>query len=148
MKRISIILVILHAALLVHAQQGLPIDKLFQGQVIPQERMMETKVRGKMVAKYQLSYFHSVRFFATPSEAHLIMTLVDMGDPHKESKQEKSVMSTNTTETRMIRLEPQGKQNRYLCAKMNKKNSKRVEMVVIYMEGALSSLEKMKEILK
>ena len=36
MKRIGIILVILHAALLVHAQQGLPIDKLFQGQVIPQ----------------------------------------------------------------------------------------------------------------
>lgn len=148
MKRIGIILVVLHVALLVHAQQGLPVDKLFQGQVIPQERMMETKVRGKMIAKYQLSFFHSLRFHASPKEVHLIMTLVDMSAPTKENKHEKSVMSTNTTETLMIRLEPQGKLNRYLCAKVNQKNSKRAEMVVIYMEGTLSSLEEMKEILK
>ena len=148
MKRLGIILVILHVALFAQAQQGLPIDKLFQGLVIPQERMMETKVRGKMIAKYQLSYFHSLRFNATPREMKLIMTLVDMGNPHKENLLERSVMSTNTTETRMVRLDPQGKQNRYLCAKANKKGSKGYEMVVIYMEGTLSSLEKMKEILK
>lgn len=148
MKRIGIILVILHVALFAQAQQGLPIDKLFQGLVIPQERMMETKVRGKMIAKYQLSYFHSLRFNATPREMKLIMTLVDMGNPNKENLLERSVMSTNTTETRMVRLDPQGKQNRYLCAKANKKGSKGYEMVVIYMEGTLSSLEKMKEFLK
>jgi hypothetical protein len=148
MKRISIILIMLHVVLLLHAQQGLPINKLFQGQVIPQERMMETKVRGKMIAKYQLSYFHSVRFNATPNETHLIMTLVDMGDPAKGDMQERSTMSTNTTETLMVRLDSQGKLNRYLCAKVNKKNQKKNEMVVIYMEGTLSSLEKMKEILK
>ena len=146
MKRISIILIMLHAVLLLHAQQGLPINKLFQGQVIPQERMMETKVRGKMIAKYQLSYFHSVRFNATPNETHLIMTLVRT---HRTPlMQERSTMSTNTTETLMVRLDPQGKLNRYLCAKVNKKNQKKNEMVVIYMEGTLSSLEKMKEILK
>ena len=148
MKRLGIILVILHVALFAQAQQGLPIDKLFQGLVIPQERMMETKVRGKMIAKYQLSYFHSLRFNATPREMKLIMTLVDMGNPNKENLQERSMMSTNTSETRMVRLDPQGKQNRYLCAKANKKGSKGYEMVVIYMEGTLSSLEKMKEILK
>ena len=148
MKRLGIILVILHVALFVQAQQGLPIDKLFLGLVIPQERMMETKVRGKMIAKYQLSYFHSLRFNATPREMKLIMTLVDMGNPNKENLQERSMMSTNTSETRMVRLDPQGKQNRYLCAKANKKGSKGYEMVVIYMEGTLSSLEKMKEFLK
>ena len=148
MKRLGIILVILHVALFAQAQQGLPIDKLFQGLVIPQERMMETKVRGKMIAKYQLSYFHSLRFNATPREMKLIMTLVDMGNPQKENLQERSMMSTNTSETRMVRLDPQGKQNRYLCAKENKKGSKGYEMVVIYMEGTLSSLEKMKEFLK
>lgn len=148
MKRLGIILVILHVALFAQAQQGLPIDKLFQGLVIPQERMMETKVRGKMIAKYQLSYFHSLRFNATPREMKLIMTLVDMGNPQKENLQERSMMSTNTSETRMVRLDPQGKQNRYLCAKANKKGSKEYEMVVIYMEGTLSSLEKMKEFLK
>ena len=148
MKRLGIILVILHVALFAQAQQGLPIDKLFQGLVIPQERMMETKVRGKMIAKYQLSYFHSLRFNATPREMKLIMTLVDMGNPPKENLQERSMMSTNTSETRMVRLDPQGKQNRYLCAKANKKGSKGYEMVVIYMEGTLSSLEKMKEFLK
>ena len=148
MKRLGIILVILHVALFAQAQQGLPIDKLFQGLVIPQERMMETKVRGKMISKYQLSYFHSLRFNATPREMKLIMTLVDMGNPNKENLLERSMMSTNTSETRMVRLDPQGKQNRYLCAKANKKGSKGYEMVVIYMEGTLSSLEKMKEILK
>ena len=148
MKRLGIILVILHVALFVQAQQGLPIDKLFQGQIIPQERMMETKVRGKMIAKYQLSYFHSLRFNTTPSEMQLIMALVDRGNPSKGDLQERSMMSTNNTETHMVRLDPQGKQNRYLCAKANKKGSKRYEMVVIYMEGTLSSLDKMKEFLK
>ena len=148
MRRICIILMMLHAVLLLHAQQGLPIDKLFQGQIIPQERMMETKVRGKMIAKYQLSYFHSLRFNASPTETRAIMALVDLGNPAMGSMQEKSTMSTNTTESLMVRLDPQGKLNRYLCAKVNKKNSKKSEMVVIYMEGTLSSLEKMKEILK
>ena len=148
MKRICIILMMLHAVLLLHAQQGLPIDKLFQGQIIPQERMMETKVRGKMIAKYQLSYLHSLRFNASPTETRAIMALVDLGNPAMGSMQEKSTMSTNTTESLMVRLDPQGKLNRYLCAKVNKKNSKKSEMVVIYMEGTLSSLEKMKEILK
>lgn len=148
MKRLGIILVILHVALFVQAQQGLPIDKLFQGQIIPQERMMETKVRGKMIAKYQLSYFHSLRFDTTPTEMKLIMAIVDMGNPPKSDLQEISTMSNNTTETHMVRLDPQGNQNRYLCAKASKKGTKKYEMVVIYMEGTLSSLEKMKEILK
>ena len=100
------------------------------------------------IQHYQLSYFHSLRFNATPREMKLIMTLVDMGNPPKENLQERSMMSTNTSETRMVRLDPQGKQNRYLCAKANKKGSKGYEMVVIYMEGTLSSLEKMKEFLK
>ena len=46
------------------AQSGLNVAPLFEGKIIPQQRMVETRVRGKMLSKYQLNYFRSVRFKA------------------------------------------------------------------------------------
>ena len=54
MKRIAILLIMVTSVLVVHAQQGLHINELFKGAIIPQDEMMETRVRGKMIAKYQL----------------------------------------------------------------------------------------------
>lgn len=147
MKRIGIILVLLLTVLLLHAQQGLHVNELFEGRIVPQERMMVTKVRGKMIAKYQLSFFHSLRFYAAPDQVSHIMTLIEK-DRTGAGVQDYSIAQAGHTESHMIRLAPKGKMNRYLCVKTERKTKKTNEVVVIYMEGTLSSLEKLKEILK
>ena len=46
------------------AQSGLNVSPLFEGKIIPTQRMVETRVKGKMLSKYQLTFFRSVRFKA------------------------------------------------------------------------------------
>lgn len=63
MKRL--IVLILMAALLPHAaiaQTGLHSDAVFKGQVVPQNAMVEVKVRGRTLSRYRLTFYHSVRF--------------------------------------------------------------------------------------
>jgi len=69
MKRFLIMMTVLLAVTLAEAQTGLKINDLFEGRIIPQEQMIETRVRGKSLAKYQLSFYRSVRFIVGESEA-------------------------------------------------------------------------------
>ena len=68
MRKLLFILIALVAPLTALAQQGLHIDELFQGRIIPQERMVETRVRGRSIEKYQLSYYRSLRLNATDKD--------------------------------------------------------------------------------
>ncbi|MBQ2215655.1 MAG: hypothetical protein II416_05190, partial [Prevotella sp.] len=63
MKQLVIILMMMlcHSA---YAQKGLQISALFEGKIVPSSKMVETRIRGKAISKYKLSYFHSVRFDA------------------------------------------------------------------------------------
>ena len=142
MKRILILMLIVSASLTAYGQRGLHIDELFQGRIIPQERMVETKVRGKMLAKYELSYFRSLRFEATTAEIRRITELLgrDCGKNYQRVANKKSL-------TIMLQLEPRDGHNRYLCFKSGRAD-KGSQVTVIYMEGTLSSLDKMNEILK
>ena len=59
MKRLLLVLSLIISQLSfsgVAAQTGLKINDLFEGRIIPQEKMVETRVRGKTLAKYQLTY--------------------------------------------------------------------------------------------
>ena len=65
MKRVLLIIVAwLSIVVTAGAQSGLNIEPLFAGKIIPQQRMVETRVKGKMLSKYQLTFFRSVRFKA------------------------------------------------------------------------------------
>ena len=46
------------------AQSGMHISALFEGKIVPMRQMVETRIRGKAISRYKLSYFHSVRFKA------------------------------------------------------------------------------------
>ena len=48
-----------------HAQQGLSVNSLFQGKVVPRENMVEVRVKGRAISKYGLEFYRSVRFNAT-----------------------------------------------------------------------------------
>ena len=129
------------------AQKGLAIDKVFEGHIIPPEKMVETRVRGKDIAKYQLSFFRSVRFVATAAQTEEIAALMETDESLKCVKSGAQSYKEGTL-TIMVQLKPTSKGNRFVCMKTVKEKKDRYQVVIIYMEGALDSLEKLGKILK
>ena len=131
----------------VKAQSGLNISPLFEGKIVPQQRMVETRVKGKMVSKYQLTFFRSVRFQAdSKQEITRVRDLIELDNkknPGFAYAENYSSEKSHSKETLMLQLPKQGSQNRFLCYKR-----KGEEVVVIYMEGTLNSLETLRELIK
>ena len=131
----------------VKAQSGLNISPLFEGKIVPQQRMIETRVKGKMLSKYQLTFFRSVRFQAdSKQEITRVRDLIELDNrknPGFAYAENYSSEKSHSKETLMLQLPKQGSQNRFLCYKR-----KGEEVVVIYMEGTLNSLETLRELIK
>ena len=130
-----------------NAQSGLNIEPLFAGKIIPQQRMVETRVKGKMLSKYQLTLFRSVRFQANnKQEINRVRNLIELDtkeNPGFAYGENYSSKKSHSKETYMLQLPKQGSQNRFLCYKRNNE-----EITVIYMEGTLNSLETLRELIK
>jgi len=148
MKRVLLIIVAwLSIVVTAGAQSGLNIEPLFAGKIIPQQRMVETRVKGKMLTKYQLTYFRSVRFKANnKQEINRVHDLIELDikkNPGFAYGENYSSKKSHSKETFMLQLPKQGSQNRFLCYKRNKE-----EITVIYMEGTLNSLSTLRELIK
>ncbi|MBR1415031.1 MAG: hypothetical protein IJ570_04130 [Prevotella sp.] len=131
------------------AQTGLSINALFEGRIIPQERMVETRVRGKSLEKYQLTYYRSQRMNVTGEEAGQLRQLLGQ-DAERSIDMRTSRKNPHRwdTWTCKLQLQPNGGKNRYLCyqEQWNKKHDQ-CDVTVIYMEGSVGSLEKLEELL-
>ena len=131
----------------VKAQSGLNISPLFEGKIVPQQRMVETRVKGKMLSKYKLTFFRSVRFQAdSKQEITRVRELIELDlkkNPGFTYAENYSSEKSHSKETLMLQLPKQGSQNRFLCY-----TRKGEEVVVIYMEGTLNSLETLRELIK
>ena len=148
MKRVLMIFMACFWMLLsANAQSGLNIEPLFAGKIIPQQRMVETRVKGKMLSKYQLTFFRSVRFKANnKQEINRVRDLIELDtkeNPGFAYGENYSSKKSNSKETFMLQLPKQGNHNRFLCYKRNNE-----EITVIYMEGTLNSLETLRELIK
>ena len=147
---IALLFVIMANIIPMHAQQGLHVNALFKGEIIPKEQMMETSVRGKMIAKYQLSFFHSLRFYANSDEQKVIEQLVakdcEGKDSYEKATNNKIMKKISKVSTEMVKLDSQEGKNRYLCYKATTYKHKS-EIVIIYMEGSLTSITQLKTIL-
>ncbi len=148
MKRVLMIFMACFWMLLsANAQSGLNIEPLFAGKIIPQQRMVETRVKGKMLSKYQLTFFRSVRFKANnKQEINRVHDLIELDikkNPGFAYGENYSSKKSHSKETFMLQLPKQGSQNRFLCYKRNKE-----EITVIYMEGTLNSLSTLRELIK
>ena len=148
MKRILLIVVAwLSIVVTAGAQSGLNIEPLFAGKIIPQQRMVETRVKGKMLTKYQLTFFRSVRFKANnKQEINRVRDLIELDtkeNPGFAYGENYSSKKSHSKETYMLQLPKQGSQNRFLCYKRNKE-----EITLIYMEGTLNSLSTLRELIK
>lgn len=131
----------------VEAQSGLHISPLFEGKIIPQQRMVETRVKGKMLSKYQLTLFRSVRFQANNKQeitrVHDLIELDKKKHPNNIYSENYSSTKSRSKETLMLQLSKEGNHNRFLCYKRNNE-----EVTVIYMEGTLNSLDTLRELIK
>ena len=129
------------------AQSGLNVSPLFEGKIIPTQRMVETRVKGKMLTKYQLTFFRSVRFQANnKQEINRVHNLIEQDKKSNSGhiySENYSSEKSRSKETLMLQLPKQGNQNRFLCYKRNNE-----EVTVIYMEGTLNSLETLRELIK
>ena len=145
MKRLllSLSFIICHLTFSI-AQTGLHINELFEGNIIPRERMVETRVRGKTLAKYQLTFYRSLRFSASTEEvAHLRRIIDEDGRGHHATGTE-----AGKTYTMHIQLSLQGGKNRFLCYQdVFESKKKPREVTVIYMEGTISDINKLEEII-
>ncbi len=140
MKRIIILSLLVLTTLALKAQNGLRIMPLYEGKVIPQERLVETRVRGKMLSEYHLSFFHSISFTGTKEEAQSVYSLMKEENVFASEYQGKKV------KTLMLQLPRKDEKNRFLCYK-SKQKGERCEVTVIYMEGTLTSLEELSKTL-
>lgn len=140
----------LAASLSASAQTGLKIDELFQGRIIPQERMIETRVRGKTLEKYQLTYYRSLRLNVTRDEAGRLHQLLGQ-DEERSIEMRTSRKNAHRWDTWSCKLQmpPSGSKNCYLCyqEQWNRQHD-RCEVTVIYMEGTVGSLEELENLLK
>jgi len=148
MKRVLMIITACFSMLMsVGAQSGLHIAPLFEGKIIPQQRMVETRVKGKMLSKYQLTLFRSVRFKANNKQeinrVHDLIELDTKKNPGFAYGENYSSKKSHSKETYMLQLPKQGSQNRFLCYKRNNE-----EITVIYMEGTVNSLSTLRELIK
>ena len=148
MKQILIIIIMWFITFTTaQAQSGLNVSPLFEGKIIPTQRMVETRVKGKMLSKYQLTFFRSVRFKANnKQEINRVRDLIELDtkeNPGFAYGENYSSKKSNSKETFMLQLPKQDNHNRFLCYKRNND-----EVTVIYMEGTLNSLETLRELIK
>ena len=150
MRKTVIILLLLTAQLIGWAQTGLHINELFEGRIIPQERMMETRVRGKSIAKYQLTYYRSLRLNVTNKEAGQLRQLLGL-DTEQSIDWRTSRKNPHSWDTWTCKMQmpSAGNKNRFLCYQEEwDKEHEQCKLTVIYMEGSVDSLEKLEQLLK
>ncbi len=145
MKRLTVLLIVwMSCWAVVCAQRGLSVGGLFDGRIIPKERMVETKVRGKMLSKYRLSLFRSVRFTVSLHELAEVTELV--GSDAKSAVSSERMENKERGTTLMLQMAPVAGQNRYVCMK-TAIDGGRVAVMVIYMEGKIESLDDLRKII-
>jgi len=149
MKRIILTLLFLICHLAMSAQSGLSMNALFEGQIVRQERMVETRVRGRTLRPYQLTFYRSLRFTATEEETKKLRKLMEEDidrsiDGRSMSDNTKKAEPAYTCKLQMASAD--GK-NRFLCYQEKQKHPDSFEVTVIYMEGSIGSLKNLESLL-
>lgn len=139
MKKWMILIMLVSSQMAALAQKGLHIESLFEGKIVPQERMVETRVRGRSLSKYGLTYFHSLRFNVKDKEQKEIRRLL------KQDFEGKFLYETSSDYDNykvFLQLPPQGSTKRMLCYKEHYE-----QVLVIYMEGPQASFKTLEKML-
>ena len=111
------------------AQQGLSVNALFTGKVVPREEMVEVRVKGRAISKYGLQFYHSVRFKANEQQCK---TVDEMATDIKQTNRKGAT-------TLIMAFPKQHGLYRYLCYLTLTKGHLTM-VTVVYMEGNVASI--------
>ena len=124
------------------AQKELHIGPLFEGKIVPHDQMVETRVRGRSLSKYGLTYFHSLRFEPSGKEEKTLKKLLKEDMAERASQEYKCYIDDEKDLYQVfMQLPAVNGKNRMLCYKQRYDS-----VLVIYMEGpeaSFNTLEKM-----
>lgn len=144
-RRLFIIIILSLTALAVPAQPAsLGVTHILDGKVIPLNRMVVTKVRGRALSRYKLSYYRSARFTASASEMELCRKAINE-DAGKSKGNAMTTQSKNRLSIAFM-LPPTGKTNRFVSYLHERQDKGRYSITIIYMEGTVSSLEDLQQL--
>ena len=142
MKRLVILLAFTACQLFAMAQKELHIGPLFEGKIVPHDQMVETRVRGRSLSKYGLTYFHSLRFEPSGKEEKTLKKLLKEDMAERASQEYKCYIDDEKDLYQVfMQLPAVNGKNRMLCYKQRYDS-----VLVIYMEGpeaSFNTLEKM-----
>lgn len=146
MKKIVFTLAILLLPLMAAAQSAsLQVSRVFSGDVVPVDRMVLTRVRGRQLSQYGLSFYRSARFEATPDEAARVERMVKADG--KQYGQSEQATEGGGTSIYICDLRTDGRTHRYLCLKSHKKGKRLRAMTVVYMEGTVGSIAELNKLI-
>ena len=136
MKRIIISLCCLLAPLWALSQEGLGVEDVFEGRVVPGSRIEETMVRGEALHKYRLETFRSVKMEVDSLERHRIETLVlSDGKEAMEHQDEAEYERRGGHLTYCILALPPKRLRRYLCYQCYAPRPSTFVITLVYIEG-------------
>ena len=127
-----------------HAQSAnLKVNQIFDGRVVPKERMVLTRAKGRSLSKYGLTYYRSARFVATRWERDQCIAIVenDMANNRLGSSTKRSAKHTSIT----LMLKPKGTTNCFISFVCSKESNNQYNTIVIYMEGTVKTIAELKK---
>lgn len=144
MKQLLTTLLFLLLAGPLAAQQGLAVNELFSGNIIPRERIVETRVRGRMLTDYKMSLFRSVKCKVSKEELEKINAAV-----HRDMTSYKTTECIGDerhgrSSTLMVQLAAKGNTYCYICQKAEAEGKQWV-VTVIYIESTVKTITELKK---
>lgn len=139
-KRIAFIMLLLLFAIGAGAQTGLAVNTVFQGRVVPGNRMVVTQVRGRSLSKYQLSFYHSLRFQANDKELERVQEL--FAQDQRQAVETYATTHGKKRSKTIIALPAKDRRHRFLCLSMSGRG-----VTMVYMEGSVASLSELRKLL-
>lgn len=119
------------------AQDGLATNQAFQGGIVPREELVEVKVKGQPIRKYDLTLYHSIQFQADGVQQKKVEALVETDQKTAIGSE---VTFRNTRKTTILQLPARANINRFLCYICEPD-----KVTLVYMEGHVKNIKQLKK---
>ncbi|MBO6045200.1 MAG: hypothetical protein J6P69_05050 [Bacteroidales bacterium] len=143
-KKLILFTLLLLLPLAAMSQDRLRSSAVFEGKVVPKDRMVETIVKGDYLKDYGLSLFRSVRMDVDDEDLGSISALIleDASDAASKGTE----IDHNRLSYALIAFEPDSDGRYFLCFQSKPSSEEgTTSVIVVYMEGdtTLTNLKKM-----
>lgn len=144
MKRILIITtLLLLLPVWARSQDGLHSQAVFDGKVVPKDRIVETLVKGEYLKDYSITLFHSIRMDVDEAELQRISSLVQ--EDARDAVSKEMEISHGLLSFALLALPPGPDGNRLLGFQSKPSDDgTSTSVIIVYLEGetTLTDLKK------